>query len=95
MPRTAAIFRWVFSASPVAPAYELSFHTVPDVGLPDDALTARRSKELAGLASLQPIIRAHPTLPLIHQWLFREHDAYAAGRQSQSVPVSGSALDSY
>ncbi len=95
MPRTAAIFRWIFGASPLTPDYELSFHAVPDVGLPPDALTARRNKELASLASLQPTIRAHPTLVSIHQWLFREHDAYAAGRQSQSIPASGAVLDSY
>jgi uncharacterized SAM-binding protein YcdF (DUF218 family) len=96
MPRTQAICRWIFQASPVeGSSYKLSFEPVPDVGLETAALDARRSRERASLKSLQVVIREHSTLASVHRWLFTEHAAYAVALQPQSIEHSNSLLHSY
>jgi uncharacterized SAM-binding protein YcdF (DUF218 family) len=94
MPRTEAIFRWIFGAPPVA-GYSLSFESVPDVGLERSVLEARRAKERASLASLQPVIRDHRALAAVHRWLFTEHAAYAVGLQPKPVEPTDSLIHSY
>ena len=95
MPRTGAIFRWIFTAPPIDSAYDVSFEAVPDAGLPPDALEARYAKERASLASLLPRIPAYPTLASIHHWLFTEHAAYAIGMQPETAGNSPALLRSY
>ena len=95
LPRTEAIFRWVFGATPIDTTYELSFEAVPDAGLAQDALEARYAKERASLASLLARIPALPTLASIHHWLFTEHAAYAIGMQPETAGSSPALLRSY
>lgn len=85
MPRTIAIYKWVFSltAQPggaSAPAYELDFDSVPDRNaLPPQVLRARRDKEAAALASFQAGELVRMTrLPQLHAWLHTRHSAYTA-----------------
>jgi DUF218 domain len=95
MARTEGVFRWIFAATPVVSAYELSFDAVPDIGLSPDALEARYAKERASLASTLAVIPSHPTLPSIHRWLFAEHAAYAIGLTPDTAGGSPSLLLSY
>jgi hypothetical protein len=77
MPRTEAIFRWVFALTPVTAAYELTFVAVPDVGMTTDVVEARRRKEQVSLESLGPLRAEYNTLASFHRWLFTKHAAYA------------------
>lgn len=76
MPRTEAIFRWVFSLPPLPHTYQLHFQSVPNKGLAPDALAAREQKESATLATLPDLIASMPHLPALHDFLFRHHGAY-------------------
>jgi hypothetical protein len=76
MPRTEAIFRWVFGAAPFR-AYDLSFESTADIGLSPEALEARAEKESASLAVVRNLASSIVTLSGIHQWIFTEHGAYA------------------
>jgi uncharacterized SAM-binding protein YcdF (DUF218 family) len=76
MPRTEAIFRWVFGAAP-ARGYDLSFESTEDIGLSPEALEARAERERASLAGIHNAAASITTLSGIHQWLFTEHGAYA------------------
>jgi hypothetical protein len=83
MPRTEAIFRWVFALPPHT-GYHLEFETVADVGMPPADLEFRRAREEASLNRvrlLEPRIR---TIAGLHRFLFTEHDAYSAQGLNQS-----------
>ncbi len=94
MPRTEAIFRWIFSLPPTDTPYRLAFFSVPDIGMPEEGLAARRAKELASLTRIPELIECYRTLRDVHRWLFTRHGAYAAG--SDATPALSSDLaDSY
>ena len=93
MPRTEAIFRWVFGLAPDI-GYSLSFEAVPDVGLDGPVLQARKDRERASLAALGNLIPRFRTLAQLHQWLFTEHDAYKASL-TRPEPASGLAAEAY
>jgi uncharacterized SAM-binding protein YcdF (DUF218 family) len=76
MPRTSAIFQWVFGLDESS-EYSLDFLSVLDVGLDADALAARRDREQASLQSLGPKIERLQTMRALHRWLYSEHTAYA------------------
>jgi uncharacterized SAM-binding protein YcdF (DUF218 family) len=76
MPRTEAIFRWVFGAAP-GQGYALSFESTEDIGLSPEALEARAERERSSLAAVRSLASSITTLSRIHQWLFTEHGAYA------------------
>jgi uncharacterized SAM-binding protein YcdF (DUF218 family) len=89
MPRTRAIFEFVFSlplrigASPTP--YEISYRAAPP-GISDaHLLETREGKEAASLAyfqtSVAPGIRSMQDM---HWWLFTKHGAYAASRLKQT-----------
>jgi DUF218 domain len=93
MPRTEAIFRWVFGLAPEG-GYGLSFEAVPDVGLDPALLEARRQRERASLAALVPLTQRIRTLPEMHQWLFTCHAAYHASL-ARPEPASGIVAEAY
>ncbi|HEX3878324.1 MAG TPA: YdcF family protein [Bryobacteraceae bacterium] len=76
MPRTEAIFRWVFGAAP-AHGYELTFEATRNEGLEGAALEARRKRELASLEEVRKLADRITTLSELHQWIYSEHGAYA------------------
>lgn len=76
MPRTEAIFRWVFGAAP-GRGYDLSFESTDDIGLSPEALEARAERERSSLEVVRTLASSITTLSGIHQWLFTEHGAYA------------------
>jgi len=79
MPRTEAVFRWVYGLDAPARGYELHFEVTPDAGVSVEALEARREKERASLERLRPAMARITTLQELHRWLFGEHGAYAVG----------------
>ena len=93
MPRTRMIFDWVFGLPPAEPPYALDYHAVPDRGLTEAGLAARRAKEAARMADLRRTIPRIRSLAALHRWLFTEHRAYAAGSDPRSDPPPAAALD--
>jgi hypothetical protein len=79
MPRTEAIFRWVYALEPLAVAYELAFESTPDDGIDAESLAARYARERRSLTELVPATQRYRTLADFHSWLFVEHGFYAAG----------------
>ena len=95
MPRTEAVFRWVFGLPGNGRPYELEFDSTPDVGIAPDALAARRAKERDGLANVQRLASRIQTLPALHDWLFEHHAAYAWALDSREEQVQGLAAATY
>lgn len=79
MPRTEAIFRWVFGLDSSPQYFDVRFETVADAGFDPAALQSRREKEQQRLIQLRRTIERVRTLQQLHQWLFTEHGAYAVG----------------
>jgi hypothetical protein len=52
---------------------------MPDRGLTEAGLEARRAKEAARMEDLRRTIPRITSLAALHRWLFTEHRAYAAG----------------
>ena len=94
MPRTRMVFDWVFGLPPAEPPYALDYHTVPDRGLTEAGLEARRAKEAARMEDLRRTIPRIASLAALHRWLFTEHRAYAAGADPRSDAPPAAALDS-
>ncbi len=84
MQRTCEIFRWIFSLAPEC-GYELAFESTPDAGMAAADLEFRRAREQASLAALRALAPRFRELAAVHEWLFTEHNAYAAA----GAPPSG------
>ncbi|MDR3688280.1 MAG: YdcF family protein [Fimbriimonas sp.] len=95
MPRTRAIFDWIFALPPLAWDYELTYQAVPDVGMDEEALAARIAKEGESLKSLEVRIAQIRDLPALHQWLFSEHKAYKALGKHEKVSTDAAVLRTY
>jgi uncharacterized SAM-binding protein YcdF (DUF218 family) len=93
MPRTQMIFDWVFGLPPADPHYALDYHTVPDRGLTEAGLEARRAKEAARMEDLRHTITCIASLAALHRWLFTEHRAYAGGTDPRSDAPPAAALE--
>ena len=76
MPRTRAIFEWVFGLTPGR--YELQFEATPDEGLEPYLFERRRIKEAAALNDLQQKIARIRDVATLHRWIYTEHNAYTA-----------------
>ena len=94
MPRTQMIFDWIFGLPPAEPPYALDYHAVPDQGLTEAGLAARRAKEVARMEDLCRTIPCITGLAALHRWLFTEHRAYAAGTDPRSNAPPAAALES-
>ena len=93
LPRTEAIFRWIFSLAPVHGPFELSFESVPDQGLSPQALLARTSREQHSLAKVRELMESISSLDVFQHWLYREHAAYSVTGQKEQL--SEAELNSY
>jgi len=98
MPRTKAIFQWIYSLSQAgmdSPIYQLSFEAVPDVNddLDGTVIQARAEKEERGLERVFMLQEKIRTLEDFHRWLFTRHGAYAVA--TPPVRLSGSILSTY
>ena len=89
MPRTHALFDWIFGLKPRGRGVELSFESVPDRGMDEVARQARAQKEAQALASLRSgtMARVHD-LAGLHRFVFQEHRAYAASSSLDSTSAS-------
>ena len=95
MPRTEAVFRWVFGAAPDR-GFELSFESTENIGISPAALAARREKERAGLDVVRELAARIATLSDLHQWIFTGHGAYAWFMHDAIYrPIGGLVAESY
>jgi hypothetical protein len=94
MPRTEAIFRWIYSLDAPAP-YELNFDATPDDGLSYGAVVARRAREAESLRGVERLRDRLTSLAAFAQWLFTEHDAYNAKRRAPGGTQEDQLLASY
>ena len=93
MPRTKAIFEWLYGLDSQNDKYQLTFDPVPDIGIAAADLQARIDKEAESLSQFLKNIATIHTLQACHQWLFTEHAAYAfSATKKQAI---GDALNTY
>jgi uncharacterized SAM-binding protein YcdF (DUF218 family) len=93
MPRTKAIFEWLYGLDNQGGNYQLTFDPVPDIGIATDDLQARVDKEAESLRQFLKNTATIHTLQACHQWLFTEHAAYAfSATKKQAI---GKSLNTY
>eukprot|EP00614_Pseudopedinella_elastica_P025974 CAMPEP_0172624312 /NCGR_PEP_ID=MMETSP1068-20121228/135419_1 /TAXON_ID=35684 /ORGANISM="Pseudopedinella elastica, Strain CCMP716" /LENGTH=285 /DNA_ID=CAMNT_0013433209 /DNA_START=78 /DNA_END=935 /DNA_ORIENTATION=+ len=93
MPRTKAIFEWVFGLGSCNDynenyqgGYGIRFVAVADAGLSGHVLEGRRAKEAASLESFLSGTRQRATsMKGLHAFLFGDHTAYASKRHEQAT----------
>jgi hypothetical protein len=78
MPRTEAVFRWVYGLPVPGDACALDFESVSDDGLDPEMMRDRIAGERSRLAAAGELRERIRTFPDLHRWLFAEHGAYAA-----------------
>jgi len=83
LPRTEAIFHWVFNLEDIPHNVQLTYEAVEDVGIEENVLAARKEREAKGLERVLRLERSIRTLRDFHIWLYTEHDAYAIHKQPQ------------
>jgi hypothetical protein len=93
MPRTQAIFDWMFQIMRPAPQHRITlrYDTVADEGLDDALITARQEREVASLRAFEEGVKLQ--IPLtdmwfighVARWLFTQHRAYAC--HDQMIPT--------
>ena len=89
MPRVRAIFEWVFALPPRGGAAELSYESVPERGLAEEAREARAKKEAQALDGLRAGAMARVRdLAALHSFVFQEHRAYGAAPQSAAAAAT-------
>ena len=93
MPRTQAIFEWIFHLPPSPFEYQLFFKGAPDKGLSSKALAARVEREKNSLINLEKTIHEITSLAEFLIWLYSEHAAYTPNKPIK--PLSENELDSY
>lgn len=93
MPRTKAIFEWLYGLDHQGGKYQLTFDPVPDIGIAAADLQARVAKEAESLRQFLKNTATIHTLQACHQWLFTEHAAYAfSATKKQAI---GNSLNTY
>lgn len=81
MPRTKAIFDWIFNLNPAG--YQLFYLESPDVGLSEDALHARYEKEKKSLESIKIFSATFRNLKHVWEFLNVQHDLYTSSKLVQ------------
>lgn len=84
MPRTRAIFEWVYGLDIPMESYELEFRAAPNVGLDEASLDARLAKETKAITNVEQLRKQIVTFSQLHNWIYTKHDAY------RLHPLSGS-----
>jgi len=95
MDRTKLIFDWIFgaaapggssksSSSSSSSKYKLSYLSTPNVGLSEQAVTARIEREQSSASNLRTkIIPGYSSLDEIYNFITQEHALYNAAALSQ------------
>lgn len=91
MPRTEAIFRWVYGLDGPGASRTLDFDETPDCGMDRHILAARRENERSALEALPALRSEIRTLAQLHTWLFAVHGAYS-WTAKRSVPAQNAPL---
>lgn len=78
MPRTKAIFEWIFGLDNAG--YKLTFLQSPDKGLGKDAISARKAKEATSLESISSLRENFTTLVQVWKFINEQHDMYTASK---------------
>lgn len=87
MPRTQAIFEFIFSERFSALDYELDFEVVSDKGLNEQVIAERRKREAESLQRFLARSGDVKNAAELHRWLFQEHNAYSLeGQREQLSP---------
>ena len=94
MPRSKAIFDWMFSLEP-NPGYHLSYVSVSDEGLDPTAHQLRTAKEARSLQGFREDWQPITTLAQAHHRIFTRHGAYSATRPAFSEPPPPALLGLY
>lgn len=95
MPRTEAIFGWVFGLTP-ARGYDLSFEAVKNAGVSLESLATRVAKERASLEQVRLLAQHISTMSQLHEWMYTEHAAYAWFlRENAYRPIGGPLTETY
>ena len=88
MPRTQAIFEFMFSDRFSPLPYRLAFEAVTDAGLDEAVIAERCQREVESLVRFQARSNDVHHAGHLHQWLFSEHDAYnLKGQREQLTPA--------
>lgn len=93
MPRTKAIFDWVYSLTPLPTQYQLEYVEVTDKGIDEELIKIRTKKEMRSLKHLQKTKKNIQTLSQFHTWLYTKHSAYSVALKPRKL--SGKVLDTY
>jgi hypothetical protein len=91
--RTEQIFLWVYSLDHGGDFYQLTFRSVPDIGIPAAALKARKKKEKESLEQFFKTRESIASLKQLHGWLHTRHAAYSAARRP--LTQAGDILETY
>jgi hypothetical protein len=78
MPRTKAIFEWIFGLDNTG--YNLLFLQSPDKGLGKDAIAARQVKEATSLKSISGLRQKFNSLELVWKFMNEQHSMYTASK---------------
>jgi hypothetical protein len=90
MPRTKAIFEWVFGMEPRC--CQVEFEAVPDAGIDAESLRFREAKERNALEAFEPVRARIRTLAELNRWFFVEHKAYSAAGRTVPRPLTAEGL---
>jgi len=93
MPRTKAIFEWIFSLDDRK--YNLNFLSCTDGGLDPEIMDARREREAASLENLKITIKRITTLDQFHNWFYTEHKAYSCHFEERQLEIDEQTRRSY
>lgn len=92
MPRTKAIFNWIYGLSSNT---TLDFLSVNSLDLNQDIIQARMERERKSLETLQDKIAKIRTLKDFHVWFFSEHKAYNCDFSSHGSELDNNTSRSY
>ncbi|MGB0467667.1 MAG: YdcF family protein [Pontibacterium sp.] len=95
MPRTRAIFEFIFGPCFTDQPCELSFETVSDKGLDESVLQQRRLREQQSLEQFLQRSARVTRIEQLHQWLFSEHKAYSFAEPDRREVLDKRVLASY
>ena len=93
LPRTQAVFEWIYGLTPLALNYQLDFESVPNRGLPPKTLKARIAREKKSLEKMHETQLGITTLDAFQSWFYSQHTAYAVTPQPDQAV--GDVLESY
>mmetsp|Transcript_2574 Transcript_2574/g.4393 ORF Transcript_2574/g.4393 Transcript_2574/m.4393 type:complete len:258 (+) Transcript_2574:192-965(+) len=95
MPRTAAIFDWIFALQPQrGKQIQLKYQAVPEQGITEEHRAARQKKEELSLQQLQEsTMKNVRSLAELHQFIFQQHTAYSTPSHEHAEGPASSRAD--